>query len=303
MAAPLGPRGSDARKTAVRKYFRRTPHPREAARARQFILGAGAAAVLGVSLLLVGVPALAVMAAGVALVTLVQGLQQLAAYRRGYAAAEPKPTDEEMDRTLDEDLTSVAGRAMQRLGLTDDQLELHSADATPLARYGAGRRRLAEQGRGPLVVFGPAARARGCSGADRVWRFTAYDVMVICPTGHQLAIYECVLDFASGWRKNEETHEYHYADVVAVSTATRPTGELAFEPVGPSAYSGAFGGTMTREFQIIVSSGDRSAIAVSIYDDDRPDRRIVLQESGIDRVAAVVRDLLRAKRARVAPAP
>jgi hypothetical protein len=54
--------------------------------------------------------------------------------------------------------------------------------------------------------------------------------------------------------------------------------------------------TMTREFEFVVSSGDRSTIVVGIRDDERLDHQLVLQESGIDHVTAAVRRMLRAKK-------
>ncbi|HEY4417962.1 MAG TPA: hypothetical protein VGN22_00500 [Pseudonocardia sp.] len=296
MTAPMGAKpGSDERKKAVKRYFQITPDEHQRTRARHQQQAAVVLIVLAGSLLLVEIQVLAVLVAMVALVLALQGLGGMADYRRRLAAAEPKPSDQEMDYTLDADLHAAAERAMRRLGLTRNDLELHSDEVEPRAE--ARRRpRLADQGRGPLVVFGPANRARGRSGADRVWRFTLYDVMVICPTGHHLAIYECVLDFASGRRKDEETYEFHYADVVAVSTRTRERAELGLELVYSSSIAVPLHRTMTREFEIVVSSGDRSAIVVGIRDDERLDQQLVLQESGIDHVTAAVRRMLRAKK-------
>jgi hypothetical protein len=71
---------------------------------------------------------------------------QLAAYRRRYTAAEPKPTDAQMDQLLREDIRRVAERALERLRLTFDELELRSKDVDPLTA--GAPRRLADQGRG-----------------------------------------------------------------------------------------------------------------------------------------------------------
>ncbi|GAA3057794.1 hypothetical protein GCM10010464_22960 [Pseudonocardia yunnanensis] len=296
MTAPVGRKpGSDERKKAVKRYFQITPDEHDQSRARHQQQAAVVSIVVAGSLLLVEIHVLAILVAMLALVLALQGFTGMADYRRRLAAAEPKPSDQEMDHTLDEDLHAAAERAMRRLGLTRNDLELHSDEVDPPAE--ARRRpRLADQGRGPLVVFGPANRARGRSGLDRVWRFTLYDVMVICPTGHHLGIYECVLDFATGSRKDEETYEFHYSDVVAVSTRTRERAELGLELVYSSSIAVPLHRTMTREFEIVVSSGDRSAIVVGIRDDDGLDQQLVLQESGIDRVTAAVRRMLRAKK-------
>jgi hypothetical protein len=63
----------------------------------------------------------------------------------------------------------------------------------------------------------------------------------------------------------------------------------------------SFGGTLHREFQIIVSSGDRSSIIVGIKDEDEPGETVLLQESGIEAVTEAVRRMLRVKKGGVAP--
>jgi hypothetical protein len=290
----------EERRKKVRKYFRVTPDAAEETSAIHMIW-AGIGGILGAAALLIaGFPVYALLAAGLGAIAAIHGRVSPSSYRRRYKAAEPKPADTEMDRMLHEDLADAARRAMDRLDVTLDELELHSYEVDRWAQI-RGSRRLADQGRGPLVVFGPAGGSRGRRGVDRVWRFTSYEVMVICPTGHHLAIYECTLDFVTGRRKDEDTHEYHYPDVVAVTTKTRvPEG---FQLILPGGGSGEveFRRTMTREFQIVVSSGDRSSIVVEIRDDDRPEQEFKLQESGIDRVIAAVRRMLREKKGGAPP--
>ncbi len=297
VTAPLGEPRSDERKEAVRRYFQATPAPADETRAWRFQGAAGVAVVLAVALLVVGLAAGTVVIAVVAVVLFVQGRLLLAEYRRRYAKAEPKPRDADMDMTLRADLRDAAERAMQRLELTRDELELHSYDASQ-----PGERRLAEQGSGPLVVFGPADRSKGRPGVDRVWRFTSYDLMAICPTGHHLAIYRCRLTFDIGGRSEEDTDEYHYADVVAISTRTRPTKEHAITQIDVGLAALPLSRTMIRAFEIVVSSSDRSSIAVSMHDDDQRGKALHLQESGIDQVIRVVRHMLREKKGGVASA-
>ncbi|MCE0766587.1 DUF4231 domain-containing protein [Pseudonocardia kujensis] len=296
---PLGKPGSRERRDHVRKYFRKAPPRADEIYARRLIrLGAGIF-VAALATLTAGLPALlAGTIALIAIVTAIQGWRLLADYKRKYASAEPKCADSDMDQTLRSDLQDLAARAMLRLGITIDELELHSEDVGALRQ---GKTRIGEQGRGPLIVFGPASRSRGRAGRDRVWRFTSYRVMAICPTFHHLAIYECVLQFDTGKRKREETHEYHYADVVAVSTRNLEADDsldLVFDseifgkiPLRP----------MKREFEVIVSSGDRSNITVDIFDDERPEVKLLLQEFGIDRLIRAVRRTLREKKGGVAP--
>lgn len=300
MIVPIGGIGSKSRKDAVRKYFKKTPDSSEERNAIRILILGGTAAIAAVVVLVTGSWFVGAAVGLLALLALSQGLMQRANYLRRYAAAEPKPTDAQMDRLLREDIRRAAVRALQRLGLTLDELELRSRDVDPLAL--GGRQRLADQGRGPIAVFGPTAHAQGRIGIDRKWRFARYDIMVICPAGHNLGIYECVLDLASGRRRDEETNEYHYADVVAVRTTTTGTPEVTIDVLDPSAqHHISLGGTLHREFQIIVSSGDRSSIIVGIKDEDEPGDIVLLQESGIESVIEAVRRMLRAKKGGVVP--
>lgn len=301
-ARPGGPGGLDvpgsaSRKAAVRKYFKRTPDPADETRARLFLAAAIVFAIGAASLLIVALPALAAIVGAVAVVLLLQGLEQRYYFRRRFRAAEPKPSDKQMDDLLKDDLSRAAARAMERLALSENELELRSEDVGPPSN-GSGWSRLAEQGLGPLVVFGPVLRSRGRIGGDRKWRFMNYEVMAVCPTGHHIAIYKCVLDFATGLRRDEQTHEYFYTDVVAVSTITTP-GDVLIELLGSAGYHDVtYARTMKRELQIVISSGDRSTIVVGIRNDDHPDHKIHLQESGIDHVIEALRRKLREKKGR-----
>jgi hypothetical protein len=297
---PIGGVGSDSRKGAVRRYFRRTPDPDDERRALLLLNLAGLAVLLAAALLLVGPWPAAAVTGLVGLVVLAQGLMQRSSYRRRYAAAEPKPTDAQLDELLREDLHRASERALQRLGLVREDLELRSHDVGGPA--GSRVRRLADQGSGPIAVFGPHAQAQARAGADRTWRFATYDVMVICPTAHHLGIYECVLDMASGRRRDEETHEYHYADVVAVRTTTTARPEVAINLLDVTAHHRiSLGRTLQREFQVVVSSGDRSSIIVGIVDEDEPRDAALLPDSGVESVLHAVRRVLRVKKGGVIP--
>lgn len=292
----IGYAGSGTRTKAVKKYFASTPDPGVETTAHRLLLGAGAFGLLAAAMLLTGVPVAAAAALLLGLFVLQQGLQQRAVYRRSYARAEPKPSDAQMDALLQDDLRRASGRALVRLGLTQDDLALRSVDVDPLAGR-PGHRRLADQGRGPVTVFGPAQNVRGRTGIDSVVRFTAYDVMVICLTERHLGIYECTLDLASGRLRNEETREYHYEDVVAVVTTTSSSPATTVELIDRySTRPFLLTRAAYRTFEVIASSGDRSAIVVGIRDEDAPGAAIRLQESGIDNVIAAVREMLRKKK-------
>ncbi|MCW0216133.1 MAG: hypothetical protein OJJ54_22515 [Pseudonocardia sp.] len=293
---PLGPPGSRQRRDSVRRYFRATPNPREAIKARRSQFWGMGFVVFAVALLLTTPWIFAVFAAVAGIGLMVHGWDLMRAYLKAYARAEPKPHHSEVERTLHSDLHDACRRAMKRLDLTPEDLELHSSDVTGSNPSGDSRW-IANQGRWPHAVYGPGPRAQACRGADGSWLFSSYKVMVICPTGHHFAIYECVLDLVFGKRKDEDTHEYHYQDVVAVRTSTRPFGS---DDVDLSKWGDLVIGQLRvpvkREFGIVVSSGDKSTVTVGIDDDDRPGVQIDLQDVPIERVIRAVRRTLREKK-------
>lgn len=246
---------ADRRQQRVEKYFRKTPDPKQRTRA---ILLLGAAVFSGLLALIMfaqeesggGFLGTLLLAAGG--VGGYRGLQKKVDYDRRYAAAEPKPSDEEMDillhgcdsdpDKLDGDLNKVRYHAIKRLDLTLDTLVGPQQRDDPLANLTGGNPHIDQRQR-PWVVYGPEYRgfslgpkvqAFSTVGRDGTCRFVAYDVMVICPTNYHLAVYQCTIDFLTGKRRQERTDEYHYADVVAVSTKTRSADhEISFQPLDP----------------------------------------------------------------------
>lgn len=297
---------ADSRQQRVDKYFRRTPDPKQRMRAIFLISFSAFGALLAITLFAAGNVFLGVLLLAASGSGGYKGLQKKADYDRKYAAAEPKPHDEEMDHLLQGDLSKACEHALRRLGLTLDELELLPQQWDPVANLAHGNSFVDQQQKRPWIVFGPEVRgfsfgpkirAFSTVGRDGLCRFVAYDVMVICPTGYHLALYQCTIDFLTGGLRNEQTREYHYADVVSVSTTTRSDQEVPFQPLDlrgdKSIY---FERALFRDFEIVVSSGDRSQIVVGIQDEERPDREVTLQPSGIEEVISSVRRMLKEKK-------
>jgi hypothetical protein len=200
-----------------------------------------------------------------------------------------------MNELLQVSLNAAAERAMKRLDLSRADLALTSEEADPDGAA-SDTPRLAEQGSGPLTIFGPILDPRKQRiGRDRVWRFRSYEVMVICPTKHHLGIYECSLDMRTGALGKEEVREYYYSDVIMVSLVNKPS-EIALESRNRDG-SVVFRGTaILDELQVVVASGDRSEIIAGITERDSVGRAIRLQESRLDQVVASLRVLLRSKK-------
>lgn len=281
----------------VEKYFKRTPARHERLAAIRLMRAGTILLIVALTLLLVGSLVLAIVTVILAAGVFLHGRAELLEYLRAHHAAEPKPSDEKMNELLQTSLDAAAERAMKRLDLSPADLALTSEEADP-AGATSDTPRLAEQGSGPLTIFGPILDPRKQRvGADRVWRFRSYEVMVICPTKHHLGIYECMLDMRTGTLRNEEVREYYYADVIMVSLVNTPR-EIALESRNRdgSVTMGFRGIAILDELQIVVASGDRSEIITGITERDTVGRPIRLQESRLDQVVASLRVLLRSKK-------
>jgi hypothetical protein len=276
---------ADDRREVIERYFASVPSASDRVRAR---LCAG---LVIAGLWLLGVP---VLVCGAVVVWRGWGMDEV--YLDAYRSATPKPRDSIIDKIRVHELRKVERRALDRLDLTADELELESAAWNPLdghALDGPDENRLERK---PLIVTGPVPTSRATIGRDGVWRFSQYAVMAICPTDYHLGIYRCVIDLRVAGLHQEETHEYHYMDVVAVSTAIRSGSSVTAQSAEPGDNDYAFAHVVLQEFQLVVSSGDRSTIVVGISDERDPAQRAHLLASGMDRVIGAVRGMLRDKK-------
>jgi hypothetical protein len=284
------------RRTRVEKYFRPMPDPHSLRLAR-ILLTVGVVGFPGAILLAFPTHSPLFFVIGlVCVVILPNAVARKNEYYRQLEAATPKPTGREMDDLLHRDLLRVEEAALSQLDLTHDDLELDPVDYDPFADLTGSAPENRPRKR-PLLVFGPVETSRFAIGDDGVWRFQRYQVMVICPTNYHLAIHRCVVDFATGDWQSEETQEYHYADVVAVSTNTYRAPDLHVTNDEPDKERKVrFSTTLLKEFQIVVSSGDRSRVVVGMSDEQNPAVRAELPDSGIRQVIDVIRKVLRDKK-------
>lgn len=126
--------------------------------------------------------------------------QALKRYEEEYSRAEPKPSDEQMDKWLWESITRVKRRALKKLDLLPEQILGNPGD--------------------PIILVGPSKGAQAAVGKDGNLRFSHYEIVIIYLTNYHLAVYKATLDMATGEVLSESTQEYHYEDVVSVSTET-----------------------------------------------------------------------------------
>ncbi|MEV6103482.1 hypothetical protein AB0M28_02055, partial [Streptomyces sp. NPDC051940] len=255
----------------IERYFIDPPDPAQL-QAAQLKMGlGGGGAVLGLLMLVVGDGGVAFLGfvglvAGV--VFLIKGLTAKGRYDAAYAKAYPRPSDADIDAIIGTDAFSIVNRALPQLGITpDDLVAPRDAGGTRGNGFadiaasvgGSGGSASANQ----MVVQGPAMPCRTAVGEDGRIRFSRYSFMVICPTAYHLAIYRCVLDLYTGGLTKEETSEFHYNDVVAVRTESKPLFQGGIM-VRPSQLQRFRFFDTVREMQIVVSSGDRASIATRV---------------------------------------
>ncbi|MFH9853654.1 hypothetical protein ACH4NV_20430 [Streptomyces althioticus] len=178
-------------------------------------------------------------------------------YQRLYDLAEPKPSDEELDRTLAQDIAAVRDRAMRSLSLSPGDLvrpsRIGSPDDIEWSPFNS------DDPHEPFVVYGPAfgegLKVSSAVGKDGRRRYGRYSVMVICTTRYHIAVYRCVLDFFTGQLNNESTMEMHYQDVVSVRTHSDPDPGRRIEIEPRQSQKHLFPRGTERCFELIVSGG------------------------------------------------
>ncbi|WP_406352293.1 hypothetical protein [Streptomyces sp. NBC_00658] len=258
----------------IARYFVDPPNPADLKAAQLKMAFGGGGLLLGVVLLAAGGDASFLGAVGlvVGFILGVKGWNAKRAYDAAYALAMPRPSDAEIDQLIATDAFSIVNRSLPQLGLTPADLVTPrgvtgsgGASFDDIAANSGPQSGVGGPGDNQMVVWGPAFPCNSAFGDDGRMRYSKYEFMVICPTHYLLAIYRCELDLYSGQLKSEQTHEYHYQDVVAVRTASVPLhrGGITIQPRASQREAFARFDTV-RQMQIVVSSGDRTSVTLRV---------------------------------------
>jgi hypothetical protein len=189
-----------------------------------------------------------------------------------------KPTDEQMDNWLNQDLEEIKRDALQKLDINEEDI------ITPPGFEG--------QGLQSIMFIGPSQKAELAIGQDLNIRFSIYDILIVYLTQYHLAAYKCTLDLATQIRTKESTQEYHYTDVVSVSTKTGS--DLALTVNGETKSIANY-----QQFALSVASGESITVAtptsfseqiLAIIKDGK------LPDSGADKAIRAIRSQLREKK-------
>lgn len=182
------------------------------------------------------------------------------------------PSDETIDSWLKEDLTNLSITSFAKLGLEKEQIV-----------------------KDPLIICAPIYWVtRGIpaneilyrKGKDKVLRFAVYRVTIFLLADHLLASYICDYNFIRKVPLNERTYEYHYQDVVSVTTE---------ESSGSYTLPEGTRYVQAQKFRLSVSSGESIEVMInphSIADTVHGK----LQPTGAEQAVQVIRTMLRSKK-------
>ncbi|MEQ9669880.1 hypothetical protein [Coleofasciculus sp. G2-EDA-02] len=184
------------------------------------------------------------------------------------------PGDQTIDAWLINDIESLKKRSLQRLNIDESELIRESISI-----------------RGPILweTNGIDTKELACKkGKDGRIRFSINAITVVHLTEHRLSSYQCNYNFIKGVPLNEQDDEFHYRDVVAVSTRDESTN-----------YTLPNGNLMKQAqlFKLTVSSGD--SIAVIVNSDDilkYAGGTGTIVETGLDNAIKALRKVLSEKK-------
>lgn len=264
---------NDSRSVAVSKYFKTTPESPS-------YMGSIAWIVVGIISLVIGASSASsgtffmYLCGGGGLLLMGWGALDYfftkSAYDKEYSEAEPKPSDKQMDEWLEQDKKRIVSEALDKLGLVPEQV-LNLKD--------------------PLLVIGPQSSAKFRIGRDNTLRFSAYQVVVIYLTNYHLGAYSCNLDFITGRTGREETQEYHYTDVVSVSTLNANSHFTVVTIEGEE-----YPISSQQQFSLSVASGESIKVTVAFPQVDKIFKEGKLLPTGSEKAISTLRAMLREKK-------
>jgi hypothetical protein len=184
--------------------------------------------------------------------------------------------DSDIDNQFKNDLDEIAKRALDKLGLDEDD-------------------DLTESRKEPLILKGPILwETSGVNNKDLLWkkgkdntvRFAINRVTVIYFSKHLLGAYACDFNFIKDVTLNERTDEYFYRDIVSVSTNETSTSYTL--PNGTKL-------THSREFRLSLSNGE----AIQVFIDSGKLTKITqgnIPTEEAEKAVQIIRKILKEKK-------
>lgn len=118
-----------------------------------------------------------------------------AKYKEDYAKAEPKPSDEQMDQWMENDIKKIIEQSLKRLDLEDEDYRAK-----------------------PFWIGGPELENQKIPtqlrvGRDGKVRYSHLNILVIYLTEHNIATYQCTHNLINGQTLAERTQEFPYKEI------------------------------------------------------------------------------------------
>lgn len=282
---------TESREKAVPKYFRTTPEKPEEPNfgGSQAAMAIGAVvAFVGLLLMLSGdfggvcLGLLAIGGGGFLLFTGFTAYttkkssysKAMEEYNEAYEKAEPKPTDQQIDQWLNADIARLKDESLIKLDLVHLEPDQFARDPKK-----------------PITVIGPAAKAAVKMGDDHRLRFSKYDMVFAYLTEYHLAAFNCTLDMTDGVVTRESTQEYHYSDVVSVSTRTESSETFTLYVNGEAKNIPLY-----QEFALSVASGEQIRVVTAFPKLADYIDKGELPPTGADEAITAIRSRLREKK-------
>lgn len=192
-------------------------------------------------------------------------------YERDFRNAEPKPSDQQIDAWHSGDTARLRTHALNQLDLIAEQVATDNPN-------------------GPLVVVGSGPSPQVRTGNDGIVRFSSHEILIIYLTTYHLAAYKCVVDLHDGSIRTETTQEYHYDDVVSVSTQT-DNSPLTWYVEGQARQSPTH-----QRFAVSVASGEQISVAIGFTPSSELAPNSTFRETGANGAIRSIRARLREKK-------
>jgi hypothetical protein len=188
-----------------------------------------------------------------------------------YNQAEPKPSDEQIDHWHDLDTLRICEGALAKLDLIPEQVTRNNPE-------------------GPLVLEGAGTEAKARVGADGRLRFSRHEILIVYLTDYHLASYKCLVELESGLVTEESTSEYHYGDVVAVTTQAETQKVIYWID------DFTRGLPTVQKFSLSVASGQETSITVRVQAEEQGREVARYEDSRVERAIRTIRARLREKK-------
>lgn len=276
--------GQNERELALRKYFKGLPQEPSTSGATALLLLGFAIAIMALISYLSsrsdgssdGTGSIVFVVIGVVMATMgfFWRLSLSSTHNAAWEEIQPQPTDAEVDRWFHESIRGLYQHSKNILSL--DETEANTSN--------------------PILIIAPTLQAiQGIPQGEMAWRkgidgkirFAIHKVAIIHLTSRHLGAFICDFNFIRNVSLNESTQEYHYCDVVSVSTQEKS--QVDNQPTGEKR-------TLSQVFALSVSSGESIQVPVDIEQIRRMTGMQESPETGAPTAVRTIRAMLRDKK-------